>query len=65
MDTSDEDLVEQLLARVAALLEDASAVAVLQGHGSVPQRVTSVAAAIDQARLLAGAAATLSQPGVT
>ncbi|QNE32455.1 hypothetical protein F1C10_11210 [Sphingomonas sp. NBWT7] len=65
MDTNDEDLVELLLARVGALLEDASAVAVLQEQASVSQRVTSVAAAIDQARLLAEAAATLSQPGVT
>ncbi|WP_085809901.1 hypothetical protein [Sphingomonas sp. TZW2008] len=65
MNANDEDLVEQLLARVAALLEDASAVAVLQGQGTVSERVTSVAAAIDQARRLAEAAATLSQPGVT
>lgn len=65
MDTNDEDLVEQLLARVGALLEDASAVAVLQEQASVSQRVSSVVVAIDQARRLADAAAILSERSVT
>lgn len=43
MDADDEELVERLLALIGAMLEDASAVALLRGERSVEERVNEIA----------------------
>lgn len=60
MDTTDDELAEQLMARVAALLEDASATALIMSEHSLPDRIEHVRRAIRAAQVLVDAAATLT-----
>lgn len=63
MDTDDDELAEQLMAQAAALLEDASAVALLKGEQSLPERIVRVRRAVSVAAALTNAAASLAGDG--
>lgn len=60
-----EDLVERLLAAAAALLEDASAVALVGGETSSSDRVAEAWQTAQDAELLLSAAARLERRGRT
>lgn len=63
MDTDDDELAEQLMARAGALLEDASAVALLKGEQSLPERIARVRRAVSVAAAVTHAAASLAGDG--
>jgi len=63
MDTDDVELAEQLMARAGALLEDASADALLKGEQNLPERIARVRRAVSAAQALTHAAASLAGDG--
>jgi phage I-like protein len=60
MDTDDVELAEQLMARAGALLEDASAIALLTSKQTLPERIVRVRRAVSVVAALTNAAASLA-----
>lgn len=55
----DDQLIEQLLVRIACIFEDTSAVLLLKHETSLTDRVATARVAVDQAAAIAGAAVTI------
>ena len=58
---SEMNLIEQLLARTAMLMEDASSIALVAGEGSQGGRVAEVRGTIDEIQALLGAASAIER----
>lgn len=55
----DDELIEQLLVRIACIFEDASALLLLKHETSLAERVATARVAVDRAAAIAGAAVTI------